>query len=126
MGFLHPCYHVSIMHELAITENILQIALTHAEQANARRVTDLNLVIGDLSSVVDDSVQFYWDIISKETVCAGAKLHFERIPAELYCLDCKQTYQLHGELSDCIHCHSTYVQIVHGEEFRLDSISIEE
>lgn len=113
------------MHELAITENILNIAVDHAQQADAARVTDLYLVIGQLSSIVDDSVQFYWDIISKGTLCAGAQLHFERIPATLRCRDCQQTYILARELTACPHCDSVRVEVLTGEEFRLDSIEIE-
>jgi Zn finger protein HypA/HybF involved in hydrogenase expression len=44
------------MHELAVTESIRDFAHEHAKQANAKRVTYLHLVIGKLSSVVDDSV----------------------------------------------------------------------
>jgi hydrogenase nickel incorporation protein HypA/HybF len=40
-------------------------------------------VIGRLASIVDDSIQFYWDMISEGTICQGAKLHFKRVPAEL-------------------------------------------
>ena len=61
------------MHELAVTESILNIAVQHASQAGAVRVTDLNLVIGQLSSIFDDSVQFYWDMISEGTICAGRR-----------------------------------------------------
>ena len=46
------------MHELPITEGLLNLALKHANQANAQRITRLNLVIGQLASVVDDSIQF--------------------------------------------------------------------
>jgi len=34
------------MHELAVTESILDIAIKHAQKANARQVTHLHLVIG--------------------------------------------------------------------------------
>jgi hydrogenase nickel incorporation protein HypA/HybF len=113
------------MHELAVTENILNITLQHAAQANAVRVTSLHLVIGQLSSIVDDSVQFYWDMISAETICEGAQLHFERRPAMLKCLDCDQIYALSGELTDCPNCHSARIKVVAGEEFYLDSIEVE-
>jgi hydrogenase nickel incorporation protein HypA/HybF len=113
------------MHELAVTESILNIALKHAAHANAVRVTSLNLVIGQLSSIVDDSVQFYWDMISAGTICEGAQLRFERRPALLRCLDCDRPYALNGELTDCPNCHSARVKVMTGEEFYLDSIEVE-
>jgi len=113
------------MHELAVTESILNIAVQHASQAGAVRVTDLRLVIGQLSSIVDDSVQFYWDMISAGTICAGAHLHFERRPAMLKCLDCDQSYALDGELTDCPNCHSVHIKVIAGEEFYVESIEIE-
>ncbi len=113
------------MHELAITESILNIAVEAAQQAQAQRVTDIYLTIGRLSSIVDDSVQFYWDTISQGSLCAGAQLHFERIPAKLTCLDCGTTYTLDGELIPCPDCGGSRVKVVSGEEFWVDSIEIE-
>jgi hydrogenase nickel incorporation protein HypA/HybF len=113
------------MHELAVTENILSIAIRHAQQAHAVRVTELHLVIGALSSIVDDSVQFYWDMISQSTLCEGARLQFDRRPAELVCLDCQCAYRLNGELTDCPQCGSAHLKVTAGEEFYLDSIEVE-
>jgi hydrogenase nickel incorporation protein HypA/HybF len=113
------------MHELAVTESILNIAVQHASHAGAVRVTHLNLVIGQLASIVDDSVQFYWDMISAGTICAGAKLRFERRPATLKCLDCDRSYTLAGELTDCPNCHSVRIKVMTGEEFFVESIEIE-
>ena len=114
------------MHELAITERIAEVAIRHAEENNATRITDLYLVLGYLSSVVDDSVQFYWDIVTENTLCEGAKLHFRRVPAKLRCQNCDHTYKLSdGQLSACPQCESMDVQIIQGKEFRLESIDIE-
>jgi hydrogenase nickel incorporation protein HypA/HybF len=77
------------MHELPVTQSILDIALRHAE---GKRITDIYLVMGDLSRLVDDSIQFYWDIIAKDTVAAGATLHFRRVPAEFQCMVCFEKY----------------------------------
>lgn len=114
------------MHELAVTQNILDIATRYAKEAQATRVTDLYLVIGQLSSVVDESVQFYWDIISEGTLCEGAKLHFERIPTVLKCQECGHAFGLEGELTPCPRCESINVRVTSGEEFRLDSIGVEQ
>ena len=114
------------MHELAITQSILQIALRHGEQNQASKITALHLVIGQLSSVVDDSVQFYWEMIAEGTLAAGSTLHFKRIPAQLECQDCGQPYSLESnQLDACPACESMNVRVVAGKEFRLESIEIE-
>lgn len=113
------------MHELAVTENILNIVTRHAEVAKAASVTDIHLVIGQLSSIVDDSVQFYWEIIAADTICQKAKLHFSRIPAKFRCLDCGLQYEIPQSLTPCIHCGSMNVELLAGEEFYVESIEIE-
>ena len=113
------------MHELPVTESILEISLRHARQADARRITDLYLVIGRLASIVDDSVQFYWDIISKDTPAEGAKLHFRRIEIEMRCLDCSQNYKPAAYDIACPYCSGTNVKVIAGEEFFLESIDVE-
>jgi hydrogenase nickel incorporation protein HypA/HybF len=113
------------MHELAITENILDITIRHAEQAGATRVTNLHLVIGQLASIVDDSVQFYWDIISTGTIAEKAQLHFRRIPTELLCLKCNSRYFPTDIDMACPKCNSLQIKVVAGEEFFLESIDID-
>ena len=113
------------MHELSVTESILEIAIRHAQAQKAKKITGLYLVIGQWSSVVDDSVQFYWDMVSEDTICSGAKLHFTRIPAEFLCNDCHKTFNMDQQLAPCPHCGSMRVKITAGEEFFLASIEIE-
>ncbi len=113
------------MHELSVTESILEISLRHARQANASRITNLYLVIGQLASIVDDSVQFYWDIVSKGTLAEGAELHFRRLPATLLCLDCQNRYFPSGDGFACPQCSSEHVKVVTGEEFFMEAIDIE-
>ncbi len=113
------------MHELAVTESILQIVLQSAEENGATKVTDINLTIGALSSIVDDSVQFYWDHISKGSIAEEAKLHFNRILAKLKCQNCGTEFQLIEELTPCPNCQSINLQIIAGEEFQVDAIEIE-
>jgi len=109
------------MHELAITENILDIAQKHAK---GQHITALHLVIGMLSSIVDDSVQYYWDIITQGTSAEGAKLHFRRIPTEFQCRDCEVRYIPVKDDYACPNCGSLRLIIVAGEEFYLESIEV--
>lgn len=113
------------MHELSITQQILGIAQKHGQNNQANKVTDLYLVIGELSSVIDDSVQFYWDMIAENTICEGANLHFNRIPAIFKCRDCAEEFHLKdGSLTPCPACQSSNVDILQGKEFHLESINI--
>ena len=112
------------MHELPITESILEIATRHADQAGALRVTDIHLVIGQLSSIVDESISFYWDIVSDGTVAEGAELHFRRIQTEMLCLECNHSYHPGVANLACPECQSTKVRVIAGEEFSLEAIEV--
>lgn len=113
------------MHELSVTESILSIALEHGQRSDASRITAINLVIGQLSSIVDDSVQFYWDFVSEKTICEGSKLHFKRIPGKLQCMSCTHEFSISEKLTACPICGSYQTRIIAGEEFYVDSIEIE-
>ena len=110
------------MHELSVTQNVLDIAL---KNAGARRIRQVNLVVGQFSSIVDDSVQFYWDIIAKDTLAEGAKLHFRRVPAELQCMACFEKYHPDGDELLCPKCGSVGAKIIAGEEFYVEAIDID-
>lgn len=113
------------MHELPVTESILNITNEYARNSGASRVTAINLVIGQLSSIVDDSLRFYWDIVAEDSLCQGATLRFERIPAKLACQDCGLEYTIPERLTPCPRCSSFNTRVISGEEFYVESIEIE-
>jgi len=113
------------MHELVVTESLLEITLRHAQNANAKRVDSLYLVIGQLSSIIDDSVQFYWDIVAKGTIAEGARLNFKRIPTQMECSACGQVFTPDDRNFDCPACGSVKVKVLAGEEFYLEAIDVQ-
>lgn len=116
---------IVFMHELSVTQSILDIALQHAEKAEAKRITDLYIVMGQLSSMVDDSIQFYWEIIARGTIAERATLHFRRVPAELQCRSCSTKYHPTDRELACPECGGVNTKIIAGEEFALESIDVE-
>lgn len=115
------------MHEMGIATQLLDLVLHHAERAGAKKVKRLNLVIGEFSSVVDESLQFYWEMIAKGTIAEHAELHFERIPGQLRCLDCGFRFVMSEyDSQGCPNCHSFNAAIADGGQFKLESIEIEE
>jgi hydrogenase nickel incorporation protein HypA/HybF len=114
------------MHELSVTQNIIEIVNRHAEQAGASRVSRIHLVVGELSSIVDDSVQFYFDYLSEDTLCAGAELVFRRVDVKLLCGNCGETWQPEGIDWRCPACGESQARVTEGREFYVDSIEVED
>jgi len=114
------------MHELPITQTMLDLVLEHADRAGGGRVTDIHVVIGALSSYVDDSIQFYWDIISRGTPADGARLHFRRVPLQFECRTCHALFTPDGESFRCTACSSDRVRVAAGDEMRVEAIEVEE
>jgi len=113
------------MHELPITQSLLDTALRYAGEAKASRVMDLYLVIGDFASVVDESVQFYWDIMTIGTIAEGSRLHFRRVRAVMRCFDCQSEFEPSRGEWTCPKCGSSHVRVIGGTEFNLESIEVE-
>jgi hydrogenase nickel incorporation protein HypA/HybF len=113
------------MHELGVTQQVLDIALNHASEAKATAIKRINLVIGDMSSFLNDSVQFYFDFLSKDSIAEGAQLCFRRIPITLRCKHCNASFTPEGETWNCPQCKHSDIEIITGREFYLESIEVE-
>lgn len=115
------------MHELPVTQAILDTAIHAAQQAGGQRILAIDLVIGELSGIVDDSVQFYFDILSQGTLAAGAALRMQRQPASAVCLDCGHSHDAAPPLAPfCAACGSLHLQVTGGRQFQLESIEIDD
>jgi hydrogenase nickel incorporation protein HypA/HybF len=113
------------MHELSITQSMLEIVLKQAEQAHAKKVTIINLVIGEMTGVVSDSVQFYLDILTKDTIAEGAQVSFSMVPSKGKCHRCHQIFELQEFDWTCPHCQGKIIDVVTGKELFIDSIEVE-
>jgi hydrogenase nickel incorporation protein HypA/HybF len=112
------------MHELPVTESILDIVLRHAKKANAVHIVKIHLVIGQMASIVDDSVKFYWDIISAGTPAEGASLSFRRINTRFQCTECGLKFSPTCNQFTCPDCESSRVIVISGNEFFVESIDV--
>jgi hydrogenase nickel incorporation protein HypA/HybF len=113
------------MHEMAVTEDILRIVKTHAARGGATKVSDVYLVIGELSSFIDDSIQFYFDLLTPDTIAEGARLHFERIKTRFRCRACGQEFEPQEQDWRCPSCQALGGDVIAGKEFYVDSIEVE-
>lgn len=115
------------MHELSVTQGILKTALDASERNGGRRINSIQLVIGELSSMVDDSVQFYFLQLSQGTLAENAVLQFRREPTTVFCFDCGQTFPARAPLpSGCPHCGSVRLRVDGSRDFYVESIEVED
>ena len=113
------------MHELGITENILNITLDKAKEGQATRILKINLVIGELSGFAADCIQFYFDTLSKDTIAQGAALHFETVPVELRCRSCSAVFHPRDTLWSCPRCGGQGAEMFKGRELYIESVEVE-
>lgn len=114
------------MHELPVAERILEIALKAAREADAKEIVKIHLAIGQLSSFLDDSIQFYWGIIAQNSIAEGAQLEFRRIPAMFRCQDCEREFAVSSDSFQCPSCASDVLKLISGNEFFLEAIDVNE
>jgi len=115
------------MHELSVMQNILDIVLEHAREHKVEKVLNIGLKIGELSDLVNEWMQSYFDYLSKDTIAAGAKLTIERLPAIFQCADCGNAFQVRlQEVAriSCSQCGGEKVALVSGREFYVDHIEV--
>jgi hydrogenase nickel incorporation protein HypA/HybF len=113
------------MHEYSVTKSIINTVVEEAKKAGAEKITEIRLVIGDLSTIIDESVQMYFDIISEDTIAKGAKLIFTRYKAEFKCRECGNVFIKPLKGFDCPICGGLGTPTGVGKEFFIDSIEVE-
>ncbi len=113
------------MHELGITENILSIVLSHAKEEGANRISKVTLKFGEMTQIVDESIRFHFDILSKDTIAEEAELVIERIPIRVRCSKCGETKEASDYNFICPSCGNICVEFVSGKEMFVDAIETE-
>jgi len=110
------------VHELAISSAVLESVLRHAD---GRRVTSVQLRVGHLRQVVPDSLAFYFELVSRESLCEGARLEQEYIPAVLRCEACDREWDPEDAWFRCSGCGGAG-EVIAGNELEVESIEVEE
>ncbi len=111
------------MHEMAITESILSIVLAEAEKRDATRVKTVKIEVGELTNIVGDCVQFYFELMSKDTLASGAEVEIEEVPLQARCPSCGSVKKIEN-LDFLCECGGV-MKIIAGKELAISAIEIE-
>lgn len=113
------------MHELGVTQEVLNIALSKAKEAGAKKVCKVSMVIGDSSGIVDDSVQLCFELLSQDSIASGAEISFRHIPTTVRCRRCDISFTAKKDQWACPTCGGWDVEMETGKEFYIESIEVD-
>jgi hydrogenase nickel incorporation protein HypA/HybF len=111
------------VHELSIATAVLNTACKHAD---GRPVALVSVRTGSLRQVVPSSLQFYFEIVARDTPCEQAHLRITEIAARLRCAQCAREWEPAIPAFRCPRCESGEVAVVAGNELEVEYIEIEE
>ncbi|WP_457553001.1 hydrogenase maturation nickel metallochaperone HypA/HybF [Desulfobacula sp.] len=115
------------MHEMGIAQQLVQIALDAIpEEIENPRVEKLNLRIGRLASVVEHSLTFCFEIITKDTPLESASLEIDFIAVMVHCKSCDHTWEVTGPVFKCPFCEDGDVEMLTGREIEITSLELAE
>jgi hydrogenase nickel incorporation protein HypA/HybF len=111
------------VHELSIASAVLETALRHA---GGRRVTTVSVRTGAMRQVVPRSLEFYFQIVARDTPCEDAQLQLTEVATELRCRACETSWSPRIPAFRCPRCGGAEVAITAGQELEVDYIEVEQ
>lgn len=113
------------MHEMGIAQQMVQIALDSIpKDIEAPKVEKLNLKIGRLASVVEHSLTFCFEIITKDTPLENAALDIDFIPVMVHCKSCSNEWEVKTAVFKCPFCEKGDVKMLTGREIEITSLEL--
>ena len=103
------------MHELVLTQSIVEMVAKHAQGRTVKRVT---LEVGKLTCVMPDALRFCFDLVAAGTALDGAKLDIREIEGRARCAACGEEFTQHTLYTGCP-CGALDFARLSGEELRI-------
>jgi hydrogenase nickel incorporation protein HypA/HybF len=114
------------MHELPVTQNIINICIEEAEKNDAKSIDKINIVVGALSDVVPESIHMYFELLAKGTILQGCILNVKKVKARLLCKDCGFEEEMNKRGFICSSCKSENVKILGSSQLYIESMEVSE
>jgi hydrogenase nickel incorporation protein HypA/HybF len=112
------------MHELSLAQSILEIVQQAVPPDRDARASTVRLRIGELAGVVEDSLAFCFDAITRGTRLEGSRLAIERVPTEADCQSCRARVAISPPQFCCPSCGGTEIVLVSGRELQVVEVEL--
>lgn len=113
------------MHELSIAHSLIETVEEALADKPELKVTVVNLQLGVLSGVEQESLLFCFDIATADTRLAGAKLGIELVAARAYCATCGHDVSpVTPHWYRCPECGAVCAQLSAGRDLQIASVEV--
>ena len=117
------------MHELADTEELVNIVVSEAQKVG-KRVKKVKLLVGAFSTFQPYAINFYYETLKKShEKISESELEIEVIPGKCICRECGGEFEVESivdTLPQCPKCGAIFVDIVAGKDFLIDYMEVED
>ena len=110
------------MHELSIAQSIIEIVADEAKRNGLQRIIRIKLQVGEFAAVVPDSLTFCFELVSRDTIAAGAVLEIETVGIVARCDKCDHSFDVRDQVFLCPKCGDPVLELVSGRELSVLSI----
>lgn len=110
------------MHEMSIAQSLLEIVLEEGRQHKLQKVRTIRLQVGALAAVVPGSLNFCFEMLSQDTIAAGAVMEIETVPVVARCDHCDLLFEVENHSFICPECDEPTLNLVSGRELSLINI----
>jgi hydrogenase nickel incorporation protein HypA/HybF len=114
------------MHELTLANNLVELASSHAAGQGGRRVTQVNIRLGELCGIAR-ALYFCFGPATRNTLCEGAVLHIAEVPLSIHCESCDCAKRPLSPFNlICPECGRRARKVLSGREMELVSIVLDD
>lgn len=107
---------------MSIAQSVLDVALEEGRRHSLKRISVIKLQVGALAAVVPDSLEFCFEMLSRDTVASGAELDIETVPIVARCSACREIFEVENHVFLCPQCEEPALELISGRELSLVSI----
>jgi hydrogenase nickel incorporation protein HypA/HybF len=114
------------MHEMSLTEGVVRILEDQAAAHGFTRVKTVWLEIGELSTVIPESMEFCFGAVAAgNPLTAETSLVIIRVPGTAWCMDCSENVTVSSRIDLCPKCGGAKLAVTTGEEMRIKELEVE-
>ncbi|HUI61476.1 MAG TPA: hydrogenase maturation nickel metallochaperone HypA [Steroidobacteraceae bacterium] len=110
------------MHELSLSQSIIDLAVDAAACEGLHRVSRVTVQVGVGAGVETDALRFCFDALAAQTPADGAELVIIPVALRARCRGCACDYAPASLIAACPACGSREKDLTAGRELRVKSI----